>query len=120
QWRVSTYILFMRDEYPPFSFELTALDDGIDPARLSVAPPGDMNRWKPLYKWILAIPHLLVLALLGIGVALAMIGAFFAVLFTGRSPRSLRAFVVGTSRWGPRVTTYVLFLPDEYPPFSLS
>src|SRR5262249_49167352 len=51
-WRVGTFALFMRDESPPFAFDLTAVDNGIDAARLSVERPGELDRWKPLYKWI--------------------------------------------------------------------
>jgi roadblock/LC7 domain-containing protein len=120
QWRVTSFAFFMRDEYPPFSFELTAIDDEIDEARLSIQPPGEMNRWLPLVKWLLAIPHYIVLAFLGIGVFFVWIITFFAVIITGRYPRGLRDFVVGVSRWAYRVTAYVLFMTDEYPPFSLS
>ncbi len=120
QWRVTTFAFFMRDEYPPFSFELTATDDGIDDARLSIQPPGEMNRWLPLVKWVLAIPHYIVLAFLAIGVFFVWIITFFAVLITGRYPRGLRDFVVGVSRWAYRVTAYVLFMTDEYPPFRLT
>jgi len=120
QWRVMTFFLFMREEYPPFSFALTAEDDAIDAARLSIEPPGEMDRWKPLYKWFLAIPHVLVLAVLSVAAFFALIGAFLAVLFTGRFPRGIRDFVVGTARWGARVNAYVFFLTDVYPPFSLT
>jgi roadblock/LC7 domain-containing protein len=120
QWRVTTFAFFMRDEYPPFSFELTAIDDNIDPAHLSIQPPSEMKRWLPLVKWLLAIPHYIVLAFLGIGVFFVWIITFFAVIITGRYPRGLRDFVVGVSRWAYRVTAYVLFMTDEYPPFRLS
>ena len=120
QWRVFSYVLFMRDEYPPFAFGVSEIDDGLDAARLSVAHPGEMQRWAPLYKWLLALPHYIVLAFLAIGVSLAMIVAFFAVLFTGKFPRGIRDFVVGTMRWGTRVVAYVALLTDEYPPFRLS
>ncbi len=120
QWRVVTYLCFMRDEYPPFAFDMIATDDGVDPARLSIVRPGEMDRWKPLYKWILAIPHYIVLIGLAVASVFALIGAFFVVLFTGKFPRSIRDFVVGTMRWATRVNAYVLFMTDEYPPFSLT
>jgi hypothetical protein len=120
QWRVVTFAFFMRDEYPPFAFELSALDDGSDPARLSIERPGEMNRWLPLVKWLLAIPHYIVLVILGIGAFFVWIIAFFAVLITGRYPRGLRDYVVGVVRWGQRVMAYVSFMTDVYPPFSLS
>jgi hypothetical protein len=109
----------MRDEYPPFVFPLTAADDDTDPARLSIRPPGEMNRWLPLVKWLLAIPHYIVLAVLAIGVFVVWIISFFAVIITGAYPRGMRDFVVGVMRWGFRVNAYVLFMTDEYPPFSL-
>jgi Domain of unknown function (DUF4389) len=120
QWRVTTFALFMRDEYPPFSFELIPIDDDSDPARVSFQPPGAMNRWLPLVKWFLAIPHYIVLVFLAIGVLVVWIIAFFAVIITGRYPRGLRDYVVGVSRWAYRVTGYVLFMTDVYPPFRLS
>ena len=120
QWRVTTFALFMRDEYPPFSFATSAADDGIDTARLSIQPPGEMNRWLPLVKWILAIPHYIVLVVLGIGAFFVWIITFFAVVITGRYPQALRDYMVGVARWGYRVNAYVLFMTDEYPPFRLA
>lgn len=119
QWRVLSYIGFMRNEYPPFSFNSVTADDGIDPATFTIDPPGAMQRWAPLYKWILAIPHYFVLAFLGIAAFFAWIIAFFAVIFTGSFPQGLRDFFVGLMRWSFRVNAYVLFMTDEYPPFSL-
>ena len=118
-WRVLSYANFMRNEYPPFSFVTVVPDDGIDPATFTVDPPGEMNRWAPLYKWILAIPHYFVLWLLEIGVLIAWVIAFFAVIFTAEYPQALRDYVVGVTRWYFRVNAYVLFMTDEYPPFSL-
>ena len=79
-----------------------------------------MNRWLPLVKWFLAIPHYVVLVFLGIGVFFVWIITFFAVIITGRFPRGIRDYVVGVMRWGFRVNAYVLFMTDVYPPFSLS
>jgi uncharacterized protein DUF4389 len=107
------------ESYPPFSFTMTPQDDGIDPAWLSVDYPRELNRWAPLYKWLLAIPHYIVLILLWIGASAVIIISFFAVLFTGKWPEGLRRYVVGVARWGLRVSAYVAFLRDEYPPFSL-
>ncbi len=120
QWRVTTFAFFMREEYPPFSFEMRASDDGLDPAIFSVEPPGEMNRWLPLVKWFLAIPHYVVLVFLGIAVFFVWFYTFFFVIVTGRYPRGVRDFIVGVSRWAYRVTAYVLFMTDEYPPFRLS
>jgi hypothetical protein len=118
-WRVTTFHSFMRDEYPPFSFNTTQADDGVDPARSSIEDPGEMNRWLPLIKWLLVIPHLIVLIVLFVAVAIVWIIAFFAVLFTGRYPEGLRAFIIGVSRWYLRVTAYTSFRTDVYPPFRL-
>jgi hypothetical protein len=118
-WRVTSYVLWMRESYPPFSFTLTSEDDGIDPASLSVDYPPEVNRWMPLVKWFLAIPHYIVLLFLGLAAVFVVIISFFAVLFTGKWPESFRTFVVGVQRWSLRVGAYVLFLRDEYPPFSL-
>jgi hypothetical protein len=81
----------------------------------------DLNRWLPLVKWLLAIPHYIVLAILvAIGVIVWVI-AWFAILFTGRYPRGLFDFMVGVGRWGLRVNAYAfLLVTDRYPPFSLS
>ena len=119
-WRTATYALWMRETYPPFSFTATAQDDGIDPASLSVDYPRELNRWLPLVKWFLAIPHYVVLIFLGLAAIIVIFPiSFFVVLFTGRYPEGLRSFVVGVQRWSLRVGAYVLFLRDEYPPFSL-
>jgi hypothetical protein len=118
-WRVGTYAVWMRESYPPFSFGSTAQDDGMDPAWLSVDYPAHLTRWGPLVKWFLAIPHYVVLLFLRIGAFFVVLVSFFAVLFTGRWPEGMRSFVVGVSRWSLRVVTYVGFMTDEYPPFSL-
>jgi hypothetical protein len=80
-----------------------------------------LNRGLPLVKWLFAIPHFIVLFFLWIGVIVAVIVAWFAILFTGRMPRGIFDYVVGVGRWGNRVTAYALILTtDEYPPFRLS
>jgi hypothetical protein len=119
QWRVTSYAMFMRNEYPPFDFAVDAPSVQPDAAVLEIAEPGDMNRWMVLVKWFLAIPHLIVLAVLGIGVFVVWIIAFFVVLFTGAWPESMRRFVIGYQRWTMRVNAYLYFLTDAYPPFSL-
>jgi hypothetical protein len=119
-WRVTTYVLWMRESYPPFSFTASPEDDGIDPAALSIEYPQELNRWLVLVKWwLLAIPHYIVLIFVGIGALFVAIVAFFAVLFTGKYPAGLRSFLVGYSRWTLRVYAYAGLLRDEYPPFSL-
>ena len=119
EWRVLTFVWFMRNEYPPFSFNTVAVDDGIDPATFTLDLPGEMNRWAPLYKWFLAIPHFLILWLLTIITFFVAIIALFAVIFTGAYPPVLREFVIGFQRWYFRVYAYVFFMTDVYPPFSL-
>ncbi len=118
--RVYTYALFLRNDYPPFSFETITQDDGIDPAKLSFQPPAELNQWLPLVKfWLLAIPHYIVLFFIEIAAFFVWIIAFFAVLFTGVYPQGLRDFMVGALRWYLRVAAYAFLLTDEYPPFSL-
>jgi hypothetical protein len=81
----------------------------------------DLNRWLPLVKWLLAIPHYIVLFFLYLAVILLVIGAWFAILFTGRYPRGIFDFVEGVIRWHNRVVGYAFILvTDRYPPFSLS
>jgi hypothetical protein len=81
----------------------------------------DLNRWMPIVKWLLAIPHYIVLFVLGIGAVLVWICAWVVSVVTGEYPRSLFDYVVGVGRWALRVEAYVaLLVTDEYPPFSLS
>jgi hypothetical protein len=89
------------------------------PAALEIAYPAELNRWLPLVKWLLVIPHFLVLSVLGIGAFFVVVWAFFAVLFTGRWPRGAFDYVVGVYRWGYRVFAYFHLMVDPYPPFSL-
>ena len=88
-------------------------------ARLEIAYPTQLNRWLPLVKWLLVIPHLIVLWFVAIGAFFVAIWAFFAVLFTGRWPRGAFDYLVGTFRWAYRVIVYVHLMTDAYPPFSL-
>jgi hypothetical protein len=120
QWRVSTYALFMRQSYPEFAFPTEATDPGTEPARLSVQPAPKLSRGLIFVKWLLAIPHYIVLAFLFIAVYVVVIIAFFAVIITGDWPEGMRTFVVGVMRWSARVNMYILLMTDQYPPFSLS
>jgi hypothetical protein len=114
--RVIAYILLLRDEYPS-----TDEDQAV---HLHLPYPdvrADLNRWMPLVKWFLAIPHYIVLIILDIGVVLAAIGAWFVIVFTGRYPRGLFDFIVGAMRWHNRVVGYAFALvTDTYPPFRLA
>jgi hypothetical protein len=121
EWRSMSYALFLHEDYPPFDFQPTSDDDGVEPhTTLSISYPEDLNRWKPLYKWFLAIPHYFVLFALWIGAVFAFIGSFFVVLFTGEYPEGIRNFLVGVYRYGLRVEAYIGFLTDAYPPFRLA
>ncbi len=88
-------------------------------AGLEVAYPSELNRWLPLVKWLLVIPHFIVLFFVGAVAVLVVLYSFFAVLFTGRWPRGAFDFVVGTVRWCYRVAAYFHLMVDAYPPFSL-
>ncbi len=114
--RVGAYLALLRDEYPSTDEEQAV--------HLEIPYPDaarDLNRWLPLVKWLLAIPHYLVLAFLGVAAIVCVVVAWFAILFTGRYPPALFTFVVGTFRWWLRVLAYsVLLTTDRYPPFSLS
>src|SRR5918992_4461344 len=90
------------------------------PAAFEISYPQELNRWLPLVKWLLVIPHLLVLTVLGIGAFFVLIWAFFAVLFTGRWPRAAFDYLVGTIRWAYRVVAYFHLMTDAYPPFSFA
>jgi hypothetical protein len=113
--RVSAYLALLDDHYPSTDEEQAVhLEFPYPDAR-------QLNQWLPLVKWLLAFPHYVVLFFLGIAAIVAIIVAWFAILFTGRYPRGLFDFVVGVIRWSNRVTGYAFILvTDEYPPFSLS
>jgi hypothetical protein len=89
------------------------------PVQLEISYPEELNRWLPLVKWLLAIPHFFVLVFVGLGAFFVSIWAFFAVLFTGRYPRGAFDYLVGTFRWSERVLAYVHLMTDAYPPFSM-
>src|SRR5215510_7798956 len=119
--RVYGYELFMREEYPPFSFETTAQDPGdYPPVRTQVSPElENRNRLTVAFRFILIIPQAIVLLVLFFVMALAVLVGFFVVLFTGKWPAGLQEFVLGVLRWNTRVSAYALLLVDPYPPFSL-
>ena len=98
------------------------MPDGTNPPRYPLAYdveyPGELSRWLIFVKWLLAIPHLLILYGLGIASGVVTIIAWFVILFTKRYPRELFEFVVNVNRWNANVYGYVLLLRDEYPPFS--
>jgi hypothetical protein len=116
QARVGAYFALMSDVYPSTDDEqYVHLDFPYPDANQ------DLNRWLPLVKWLLAIPHYIVLFALGIAALVALIIAWFAILFTGRYPQGLFHFVEGVFRWANRVVAYsIVLVTDRYPPFSLS
>ena len=114
--RIGAYVVLLTDQYP----------STVDAQRVHLEidypdVPRDLNRWLPLVKWLLAIPHFLVLVVLSVGAFFAVVIAWFAILFTGHYPRGLFDFVVGVGRWWLRVDAYAfLLVTDRYPPFSLN
>lgn len=113
--RVAAYAALLTDRYPS-----TDEQQGVR-LELPEPDPARLNRWLPLVKWFLAIPHLIVLVFLFIGAFVAIVIAWFAILFTGRYPDALFDFVVGVGRWNVRVVAYAFALvTDEYPPFRLA
>jgi len=114
--RVVVYVLLMDDRYPS--------TDDQQSVHLDYEYPDasrELNRWLPLVKWLLAIPHFIVLGFLWLATIVVVIVAWFAILFTGRYPKGMFGFVEGVMRWGQRVIAYAFLLTtDKYPPFSLS
>ena len=114
--RIGMFLALMDDRYPS--------TDDRQSVHLDYTYPDaqrDLNRWLPLVKWFLAIPHYIVLFFLDIAVIAVVIVAWFAILFTGRYPRGMFAFVEGVIRWHNRVIAYAFVLiTDQYPPFSLA
>jgi hypothetical protein len=113
--RVGAYFVLLTEEYPSTVEE--------QKVHLEIDYPDvehDLNRWLPLVKWLLAIPHFILLFFLAVGAFFAVVIAWFAILFTGRYPQGLFDYVVGVGRWALRVEAYaILLVTDRYPPFSL-
>ena len=112
--RVGAYVLLLTDQYPSTTEEQAV--------RLELDEPDGraLNRFLPLVKWFLAIPHYIVLLFLGVALGIVTVLAWFLILVRGRYPRGLFDFAVGVNRWALRVIAYVLLLnTDRYPPFSL-
>ena len=114
--RIGVYLALMDDRYPS--------TDESQSVSLELPYPDaktELNRWLPLVKWFLAIPHYIVLFFLFIGAIVAIIVSWFAILFTGRYPRNLFDYLQGVGRWNNRVVAYAFVLvTDEYPPFRLA
>jgi len=113
--RVFSYLFLLRDEYPSTDEEQSV--------HLRMEYPDaqkDLSRWMPLVKWFLAIPHVVVLAVLNVFTIIAVFLAWLMILFTGRYPRGLFNFVEGVLRWHLRVLSFALIMvTDKYPPFNL-
>ena len=114
--RVFVFLGLLDDKYPSTDeHQSVSLDFPYPDAKQG------LNRWLPLVKWFLAIPHYIVLIFLGLAAIVCVIIAWFAILFTGRYPKGLFDFIVGVMRWANRVTAYAFVLvTDQYPPFRLS
>jgi len=114
--RIGAYLVLLTDQYPSTVEEQSV--------HLQIDYPDvkrDLNRWLPLVKWLLAIPHFVVLVVLSVAAFFVVVIAWFAILITGRYPRGLFDFVVGVARWWLRVHAYAtLLVTDRYPPFSLT
>lgn len=118
--RVSTYALFLKEEYPPFEFDTTFADPGNDPrVRVDLVPELEgRNRLTIFFRGLLIIPHLIALFFVVIAFLFVLIIAWFAVLFTGTWPTGLRDFAIGLQRWTVRLSAYGYLLTDKYPPFG--
>jgi len=115
-YRFAAYLFLLTDQYPSTEDEQSV--------HLEIDYPDvqrDLNRWMPIVKWLLAIPHYIILVFLGIGAMFAWIWAWASILVTGEYPRAVFDYVVGVGRWALRVEAYAaLLVTDEYPPFSLN
>ncbi|MCX6007618.1 MAG: DUF4389 domain-containing protein [Chloroflexi bacterium] len=113
-FRVRVYGSLKTDVYPSTDEEQTVH------VEMPYPDAAQLNRWLPLVKWFLAIPHIIVLVFLGIAAFVVIIIAWFAILFTGKYPKDLFTFVLDVSRWALRVMAYALMMiTDKYPPFRL-
>jgi hypothetical protein len=121
EWRVLSYTVFFDDDYPVFEFMPAADDDGHQPhSTLAIEYPQQLNRWKPLYKWLLAIPHYVVCIALAIASIATALWSALMVIVTGRYPEGARRFLVRSYRYSLRVQIYVGPLTDQYPPFRIA
>lgn len=119
--RTYSHVLFLRESYPPFEFEMVSADPHTDPLRVDITPQlENRNRWTVGLRLFVILPILVFAALVMVAMMVVTLVAFFAVLFTGRWPQGLRRFVINSGRLMLRVGAYSRLLVDEYPPFALS
>ena len=118
--RVGAYISFLKEEYPPFTFSTAFTDPGDDPrVRIDFVPETEgRNRLTIFFRFLMVIPHIIVLYVIGIAAFFVYVIGFFAVLFTGKWPTGLQNFVVGLLRWNARLSAYMFLLTDKFPPFG--
>ena len=109
---VNAYVMFQRDEYPPFG-------EGPYPVRLALPYPAELSRWLIFIKWLLIIPSILVYAFVGIALVIGLFIAWWVILITGRMPRGLFDFITGVTRGGSRINAYPWLMTEKSPPFSL-
>jgi hypothetical protein len=114
--RINGYSYLMTEQYPPFS----TVDDPNYPIRVRFRyPENGIARWRPFLQYFMAIPHIICLYFVGIGVFIAFIVAWFSIVFTRTYPPAVFNFIAGSQRWGTRVGAYALLMTEEYPPFGL-
>lgn len=112
--RVNAYAALMRDEYPSTDEDQSVHFD------IDYPNAKELNRWLPLIKWFLAIPHYVIMIFLILIAIVLVIISWFAIIFTGRYPKGIFKYVEGVMRWCNRVQAYAfLLVTDKYPPFSL-
>ncbi len=118
--RTYSYLLWLREPYPAFEFEMTPADPGTDPIRVDITPQlENRNRLTVGLRLLWLLPILIFTTFVVVAAVFALVVAFFAVLFTGRWPEGLRRFIVNVSRLALRVNAYARLVVDDYPPFAL-
>ncbi len=118
--RTYGFVLLLTEEYPPFDFATSGADGSGYPIRVDIEhDPGPRNRLTTFFRLILAIPHFIVVAALSVAAIVAYVIGWFGVLFSGRMPAGIRAFLINVGRWIVRLDGYLWLLTDDYPPFSM-
>jgi hypothetical protein len=115
QYNVSSYVLIHDRPYPPFSFD----EGDYPPLSYDVERRDLYNRWLPLVKWLLAIPHVIAIVVLSLAAMFVWLAAAVAVVVSGTFPRWAFGYLLGVGRWNARINAYLLLQVDDYPPFSM-